>query len=219
MGNQSFLFIIVFIAIQLILPAHLLYFHIRETERKCFIEEIPDQTLVIGKYKVELFDAASHTYLPSTPGIGMHVEVKDPDEKIVLSKLYTSEGRFTFTSHIPGEHVICLYSNSTAWFGGQQLRVHLDIDIGEHAVDYQQISAKEKLTELQLRVRQLLDQVEQISKEQNYQRYREERFRATSESTNQRVLWWSIAQLLILVIAGFWQMRHLKGFFEAKKLV
>jgi hypothetical protein len=40
--------------------------------------------------------------------------------------------------------------------------VHLDIDIGEHAVDYQQISAKEKLTELQLRVRQLLDQVEQM---------------------------------------------------------
>jgi hypothetical protein len=218
MGNQSFLFF-VFILIQLIPTIHSLYFHIRETDRKCFIEEIPDQTLVIGKYKVELYDANSNTYLPSTPGIGMHVEVKDPDEKIVLSKLYTSEGRFTFTSHIPGEHVICLYSNSTAWFGGQQLRVHLDIDIGEHAVDYQQISAKEKLTELQLRVRQLLDQVEQISKEQNYQRYREERFRATSESTNQRVLWWSIAQLLILVIAGFWQMRHLKGFFEAKKLV
>ena len=32
-------------------------------------------------------------------------------------------------------------------------------------------------------------QVEQITKEQNYQRYREERFRQTSESTNQRVLW------------------------------
>jgi hypothetical protein len=57
------------------------------------------------------------------------------------------------------------------------------------------------------------------TKEQNYQRYREERFRATSESTNQRVLWWSLAQLIVLVIAGFWQMRHLKGFFEAKKLV
>ncbi len=34
-------------------------------------------------------------------------------------------------------------------------------------------------------------QVEQISKEQNYQRYREERFRLTSESTNQRVLWYA----------------------------
>lgn len=49
--------------------------------------------------------------------------------------------------------------------------------------------------------------------------YREERFRQTSESTNQRVLWWSIVQTLILVAIGFWQMRHLKSFFEAKKLV
>lgn len=49
-------------------------------------------------------------------------------------------------------------------------RVHLDISIGEHAVDYAQIAAKEKLNEVQLRVRQLLDQIEQITKEQAYQR-------------------------------------------------
>ena len=30
-----------------------LYFHIAETERKCFIEEIPDDTMVVGKYKVD----------------------------------------------------------------------------------------------------------------------------------------------------------------------
>lgn len=27
-----------------------LYFHIGETERKCFIEEIPDETTVLGFY-------------------------------------------------------------------------------------------------------------------------------------------------------------------------
>lgn len=42
--------------------------------------------------------------------------------------------------------------------------------IGEGAVDYGQVAAKEKLSELQLRIRQLLDQVDQISKEQAYQR-------------------------------------------------
>jgi hypothetical protein len=42
--------------------------------------------------------------------------------------------------------------------------------VGEHAVDYAHVAQKEKLSELQLRVRQLLDQTEQISKEQNYQR-------------------------------------------------
>ena len=48
--------------------------------------------------------------------------------------------------------------------------MHLDIQIGEHAQDYAQVMARDKLTELQLRVRQLLDQVEQVTKEQNYQR-------------------------------------------------
>ena len=61
--------------------------------------------------------------------------------------------------------------------------------------------------------------VEQIQKEQNHQRCREECFRQTSESTIQRVLWWSILQTLILVAIGVWQMRHLKSVFEAKKLV
>lgn len=32
-----------------IYPAHGLYFHIGETEKKCFIEEIPDETMVIGE--------------------------------------------------------------------------------------------------------------------------------------------------------------------------
>nr|XP_044249369.1 transmembrane emp24 domain-containing protein eca-like [Drosophila takahashii] len=155
---------------------------------------------VIVNYKVELFDPRSNGFMPSSSGIGMHVEVRDSDDKIVLSRVYSSQGRISFTSHTPGEHVICMYSNSTAWFSGAQLQ-------------------KEKLPELQLRIRQLLDQVEQITKEQNYQRYREERFRHTSESTNSRVLWWSLVQTVVLVCMGFWQMRHLKSFFEAKKLV
>lgn len=202
-------------------PVSSLYFHIGETEKKCFIEEIPDETMVIGNYRTQLYDKQREEYLPATPGLGMLVEVKDPDDKVILSRQYGSEGRFIFTSHTPGEHQICLHSNSTKFslFAGGMLRVHLDIQVGEHTNDYAQIAAKDKLSELQLRVRQLIEQVEQIQKEQNYQRWREERFRQTSESTNQRVLWWSIAQTLILVAIGIWQMRHLKSFFEAKKLV
>lgn len=65
--------------------------------------------------------------MPASPGIGMHVEVTDPDKKILLSKYYSSEGRFTFTSHTPGEHTICLHSNSTKWSlfaGGKLVSIH-----------------------------------------------------------------------------------------------
>ncbi|CAH0552891.1 unnamed protein product [Brassicogethes aeneus] len=207
---------VIFVVIDL---SNALYFHIGETERKCFIEEIPDETNVIVNYKVELYDPRSGGFMPSSPGIGMHVEVRDPDDKTILSRVYSSEGKISFTSHTPGEHVICMYSNSSAWFSGSQLRVHLDIQVGEHAINYGEVVQKEKLSDLQLRIRQLLDQVEQITKEQNYQRYREERFRQTSESTNSRVLWWSVTQTAVLLLMGAWQMKHLKSFFEAKKLV
>lgn len=198
-----------------------LYFEMGEKEKKCFIEEVPDDTMVTGKYRAQLYDSNTNTYVDSPPGMGMFVEINDPDKEVVLSKAYGSTGKFTFKSHAPGEHSICIHSNSTKWslFAGGKLRIHLDIQVGEHANNYADIAQKEKLTELQLRVRQLLDQVQQIQKEQNYQRYREEKFRMTSETTNQRVLRWSIVQTVVLVAAGVWQMKHLKGFFEAKKLV
>ena len=74
-----------------------------------------------GNYKVQLFDPRTGGFIPSSPGIGMHVEIKDPEDKVILSKVYSAEGRFTFTSHTPGEHVICFYSNTTKWFSGSQL--------------------------------------------------------------------------------------------------
>lgn len=147
-----------------------LYFHIGETEKRCFIEEIPDETMVIGNYRTQMWDKQKEVFLPSTPGLGMHVEVKDPEGKVgpprgaiaycvrprfgrapwacgarrtgavrersarpglspaavlqvVLSRQYGSEGRFTFTSHTPGDHQICLHSNSTrmALFAGGRL--------------------------------------------------------------------------------------------------
>ena len=83
-----------------------------------------DQRISIaGKYKTQLFDETSNEFMPASPGIGMHVEITDPEKKILLSKYYSSEGRFTFTSHTPGEHIICLHSNSTRWslFAGGKL--------------------------------------------------------------------------------------------------
>ncbi|KAM5217616.1 transmembrane emp24 domain-containing protein 9-like isoform 2-T2 [Hipposideros larvatus] len=148
------------------------YLEVRELEEKCFIQEIPDGTVVIGNYKTELYDPAMEKYQPSPQWINLFVLVKDPENKNLLAHQYGPQGSFTFTSQSPGEHQICLHLES--------IRFSLFYD--------------GKL-------------------------WREERFRLTSESTNRRVLWWSVLQTLILVATGIWQMRHLKSFFKAKKLV
>nr|XP_057907414.1 transmembrane emp24 domain-containing protein 4-like [Doryrhamphus excisus] len=208
--------------------SYALYFHIGETEKKCLIEEIPDDTRVVGKYRTQLWDKPTNSFLQSAPSIGMHVEIKDTDSKVILSRQYGSDGRFIFTSDTPGEHNICLHSNATKTepFSGGKLRLHLDIQVGEHTNNYTNIAAVDNLTELQLRVRQLRDQVEQIQKEQNYQRFQEKHFRMISESTNQRVRWWSItlilwsiAQMLTLIITDVWLKKHQKSVFEDEEQV
>ncbi|VDN09959.1 unnamed protein product [Dibothriocephalus latus] len=192
------------------------YFHIKDTDVKCFLEEIPEDTLVAGKYKVALLQ--DKEFVPSHV-IGIHVTVYDPESNIMLSRVYASEGRFTFTSQIAGDHKICLSSNSSSWVGKQILRVSLELAVGDHALNYKEIATKEKLNDIQLRVRQLLDQVTMLSKDQDFQRVREEYFRRLSESIYNRVTWWSIAQILLLIFTGIFQMRNLRSFFLAKKLV
>ncbi len=72
---------------------------------------------------------------------------------------------------------------------------------------------------IELKVRKLYDRAENVASEQRYFKSREARFRDTSESTNTRVLWFSIVQISILLLTALWQITHLKSFFKKKKLV
>jgi hypothetical protein len=68
-------------------------------------------------------------------------------------------------------------------------------------------------------VRRLQYRVDAIGAEQKYSTDREEEMRNTNESTNGRVLWWSVTTTFMVILAGFWQLRSLRRFFERKKLI
>ena len=90
----------------------------------------------LGKYKTQLYDDRTQAWMPSSPGIGMHVEVKDPGSRVILSRHYAEEGRFVFTSHLPGEHSICIGTNSSRWYGGSQLVSGLGLNHTSKSCDY-----------------------------------------------------------------------------------
>lgn len=174
--------------------------------------------------------------------LGITVEIKDPNGAIIVQRSLEGvnrQHRVRFNSHMPGDHLLCIRSNSEhvieerkAWTGRlitvrpktepsivERFRVHIGIEVGGSALDYDQIQEKEKLTEIQLRIRKLMDLTDQIRKEQEYQRLREHRFRQTSESTNGRTFWFAFLQSVMLFVVGYGQVRHLKTFFIMKKLV
>lgn len=137
-------------------------------------------------------------------------------EKVVNTR-GLPEGKFTFTSHEAGDHTICLRSNYTGgWFSTPQVRMHLDIAVGEAKVDEE--GEREHVKDLAAKVRDLNHRLADIRREQQFQREREAEFRLLSEKINSRAVWWSMFQMLVLGATCFWQLRHLRLFFESKKL-
>ncbi|XP_023272245.1 transmembrane emp24 domain-containing protein 9-like isoform X2 [Seriola lalandi dorsalis] len=186
-----------------------LYFRLRDAEVKCFREEIPDETLLLGNYQTQVYDQQRAESLPAPRDLRILVVAKDPDDKLVLSRTFGSEGRFKFTSRKPGGHQICLQpiSSTLPLSAGGVLTVHLDIKVGEGTNNYTKIAAEHKLTELQLRIRQLTEQVDQIQKEQNYQRFREKYFQDVSHSTNMWIFWWPVVRSLYVVAIITWHTK------------
>uniref|UniRef100_A0A671KCQ0 Transmembrane emp24 domain-containing protein 11-like n=1 Tax=Sinocyclocheilus anshuiensis TaxID=1608454 RepID=A0A671KCQ0_9TELE len=120
-----------------------------------------------------------------------------------------------------GQHFLCMQSNSTRFsvFAGDRLKVHLDVQMGEHTIDPNAAKAKDTMKAMEYNLQHLIDQMRYISRQQNFQRDREEKFRQMSEETNGNVLRWAIIQTSILLSLGIWQMKNLKNFLIEKKLV
>ncbi|XP_017119265.1 transmembrane emp24 domain-containing protein eca-like [Drosophila elegans] len=188
-----------------------LYFKMREKERKCFIQATPEDETVIVQYKAEVEDPRSGGFMPMSPGIGMHVEVRDSNEKVIISRVYGSEARLMFTTFWPGDHHICLQSNSSAWFEGALLRVHMEIKTGERTADYARIGRTEPLDYMQLRVRQLMNKADEIVKQQNFQRYREQLFLESHNNLYSELIFISIVQVVVLLTFMAIQYRLLFG--------
>ena len=120
-------------------------------------------------------------------------------------------GRFTFTSHDSGDHTICLSPSypDTTWFStSSHIRMYLDIVIGKARADLDH--DRSHVSELAAKVRELNVKLEDIRREQQYQRERETDFRDLSETANSRAVWYSVAQIVVLIVTCTWQLRHLK---------
>ncbi|XP_053486980.1 transmembrane emp24 domain-containing protein 9 [Ictalurus furcatus] len=201
----------------LVISAPAMFFDLSQQREKCIIEEIPEDTLVTGHILLELWDRKEDR----SPHLGLTITVKDPNLEVLLMKRFGKYGKFTFTSHFSGQHFLCMKSNATRFsvFANERLKVHLDVQMVEHTIDPSAVKTKDTIESVEFKIQHLISQMQFISKQQDFERGREETFRQMSEGTNGNVLWWAIVQTALLLTVGVWQMRSLKNFFIEKKLV
>ncbi|KAG6843118.1 hypothetical protein H0H87_007674, partial [Tephrocybe sp. NHM501043] len=195
--------------------AHALHFYLDANQKRCFIEELPTDTVVEGSYRAVEWSEGTQAYA-TNPDLGIIVEVTESETYDTLVKTTgPPEGRFTFTSHDAGDHSICLSTNYTSWFSHTHIRLYLDIVVGTTKTDVEH--DRTHVSGLASKVRDLNVKLEEIRREQQYQREREADYRDLSEATNARAVWYSVAQIVVLVATCAWQLRHLKRFFEDRK--
>jgi len=122
-----------------------------------------------------------------------------------------SNGDHSFTAAHDGKYIYC-FSNEH-WSANTK-----DVSFNVHGIVYVP-EADVPSDPLEAEVRQLSELLAQVKDEQSYIVVRERTHRNTAESTNGRVKWWSIFQMIVLVGEGIFQVWWLKRFFEVKRVV
>ena len=89
-----------------------IYFHVTAGAQRCFLEEMPGQTLFLATYK-------NPDYRPwGTPDYtdtAVVIRVVDPSGNTVLSRLADVSGKVAFHSTAGGEYQLCFSTNSSRW--------------------------------------------------------------------------------------------------------
>lgn len=110
-------------------------------------------------------------------------------------------------------------SSSGFLFSGSQvggIKFELDLAIG--ATSQIESSDKDKMSEVVQKIKDMNAKLQDIRREQVFQREREMEFRDQSEMVNGRVVRWTMIQLVVLGVTCAWQLSYLRAFFIKQKL-
>lgn len=131
------------------------------------------------------------------------------------------EARYAFTAHADAAFDVCFENILTSHQAviSPHRSVELDIDIGADAKDWSAIQAGEKIKPVEADLRRISEIAKEIVDELDYLRGREMKLRDTNESTNERVKWFGIGTMGMLVALGVWQVVYLRAYFRSKHLI
>lgn len=183
-------------------------FTIKPNSKRCLKEEVMKGVLVSGEYD-----------LSDTPGHKTDITVKDTNGHTLYTKESITKGKFAFTTDAYDVFEVCFTTKLPSEMKGMDREVQLLLKHGVEAKNYDGLAEVGKLKPLEMKLQQLEDLSEAVVKDFAYMRQREEEMRDTNESTNSRVLYFSIFSMCCLLGLATWQVLYLRRFFKAKKLI
>uniref|UniRef100_A0A6B2EC12 Putative emp24/gp25l/p24 family of membrane trafficking n=1 Tax=Phlebotomus kandelakii TaxID=1109342 RepID=A0A6B2EC12_9DIPT len=183
-------------------------FNLLPNTQKCLKDEMQPKQLVMGDYEVT-----------DLPGQKVDYVIRDSKGQTLSQKDQISKGKFTFSSEHYEAFEICFVSKVSPHQRGITHDVYLSIKKGIETKNYEGYGEAAKLKPLEIDMKRLEDLSDSIVQDFAIMRKREEEMRDTNESTNSRVLFFSIFSMCCLLGLATWQVLYLRRYFKAKKLI
>ncbi|KAG0084988.1 p24 complex component [Podila epicladia] len=171
-------------------------------ERRCFFENL---------------DVKDNLHISYQVGEGGHLDIDfmitDPSDILVEDASRSASATYNHVAKTKGKHQFC-FSNTFSTITEKTVGFNVLV-----IKPMKEDSGTNKVDPLENEIRELSYQIEDIKNEQEYTLAREKTHRNTAESTNSRVVWWSLFQSGILFLVCVFQITYLKRFFEVKRVV
>ncbi|XP_043274187.1 transmembrane emp24 domain-containing protein bai isoform X2 [Venturia canescens] len=194
-----------------IVDVHCINWYAEPNERKCLKEELMGDVLVTGEYEIS-----------EAPGQRMDCIVTDSKGHILAQKddiPPRKSLKFSFVTETYDVFEICFVSRVPANQRGVRQEVKLITKHGVEAKSYEGLGEAAKLKPIEVELEQLEHLSKAIVQDFAKMRKNEEQMRDTNETTNARVLYFSIFSMGCLLGLATWQIFYLRRFFRAKKLI
>uniref|UniRef100_A0A646QF63 Transmembrane emp24 domain-containing protein 7 n=1 Tax=Hemiscolopendra marginata TaxID=943146 RepID=A0A646QF63_9MYRI len=181
-----------------------LTFELPDNAKQCFHEEITEkgikctvefQVITGGHYDVDMT-------LEAPNGQNLYKDVK---------KQYDS---FEWTTDQTGIYTVC-FSNEFSTFSHKL--VYMDFRVGEEKPLPNLSDHATAMTQMESSSVQIHENLNSIIDYQTHHRLQESQDRKRAEDLNERVLYWSIGETVIILLIGIGQVVVLKNFFSEKK--
>ncbi|KAF8944368.1 hypothetical protein BGZ47_004337 [Haplosporangium gracile] len=193
-----------------VVDATALTYNVAAHERACFYawNDIP-------KKKIAFYFAVQ-----SGGSFDIDVDVRDPNQKQLLSLEKERQGDYVFTGNEVGEYSFC-FSNDMSTFAEKAVDFEISV---EHEKRAAQMEATDKGTGPQAHTNamdeslfRLSGELSQIDRMQKYFKTRENRNFATVISTESRIFWFSLSESALIVVMSAMQVFVVRTFFSSGK--
>jgi len=185
-----------------------MFFKLPSNKVKCLKEEVHQDVLVTGAYSVK-----------EQSNVDIDIKITDTKDHVLFQKSEITEGKFAFTLDSDDVFSVCFTSRVAGQGEADETEVDLVLKHGVEAKNYDELAKAEQLKPLEMQLRRLEDLTESIVNDFQSMKKREEEMRNTNESTNSRVLYFSVFSMVCLITLALWQVLYLKKWFKTKKLI